>query len=477
MNYLAVDELPARVRVAVLFDHGLFASLVVLVCLTAIPYGTREPWWKAFFICLILAATIAAVVHALFHRLPRLQGKTVLLPIAAMSAFAFLQTLPIPGNADLGLPQPIWKTVSADPYETRFVSLQLLSLGLTLTLLYRYASTERRIKVLIHVVLGIAVVSAIFGILRQATQHEIGFLLPALRVDAGFAQFTNKNHFGFLMEMAFGLGLGMLAGRGINRKHTLVYIAMLLPIWTAVVLSNSRGALLAIIVEVLVVVLLISTVKFESYHRDWFLVRWTRSIAVRGLLLTVLIVGVVAAAIWIGGDRLLTNFEGVGRELSQDKSIPQHGVTRKEIWRASLRTFAAHPILGVGLGGYWIAITAHHEAPGTMTPQEAHNDYLELLASGGIVGFAIAAWLVIAIIRMARQKLRMLNSESEFDNSAWLGAVVGISGIAFHSFFDFGLHAMANALILTVLIVIVTTPMVHTANGSHTMRLDTKETN
>jgi len=30
-----------------------------------------------------------------------------------------------------------------------------------------------------------------------------------------------------------------------------------------------------------------------------------------------------------------------------------------------------------------------HDASGTMTPQEAHNDFFELLASGGIVGAAI----------------------------------------------------------------------------------------
>ena len=57
--------------------------------------------------------------------------------------------------------------------------------------------------------------------------------------------------------------------------------------------------------------------------------------------------------------------------------------------------FAAHPFLGVGLGGYWIGITAYHDASGLMTPQEAHNDYLELLSSGGLIGFAIGVWFVV----------------------------------------------------------------------------------
>ena len=67
--------------------------------------------------------------------------------------------------------------------------------------------------------------------------------------------------------------------------------------------------------------------------------------------------------------------------------------------------FAAHPILGVGLGGYWIGITAYHDASGLMTPQEAHNDYLELLSSGGVIGFAIGVWFVVAVVRAARRNV------------------------------------------------------------------------
>ena len=36
--------------------------------------------------------------------------------------------------------------------------------------------------------------------------------LPLLKPNQGFAQFINKNHFAYLMEMAFGLGIGLLIG-------------------------------------------------------------------------------------------------------------------------------------------------------------------------------------------------------------------------------------------------------------------------
>jgi O-antigen ligase len=114
----------------------------------------------------------------------------------------------------------------------------------------------------------------------------------------------------------------------------------------------------------------------------------------------------------------------------------------------------------VGIGGYWIAITAHHNAPGTMTPQEAHNDYLELLASGGIVGFAIGVWLACVVFKLIRRNLQTGSREA---NAICLASVVGLSGPLLHSIFDFGLHLMINSLVFVILLALAT--MIVQQNG------------
>ncbi|HYJ87572.1 MAG TPA: O-antigen ligase family protein, partial [Pyrinomonadaceae bacterium] len=152
---------------------------------------------------------------------------------------------------------------------------------------------------------------------------------------------------------------------------------------------------------------------------------------------------------------LATQIEESHKEFSADTASRQ-GVSRNEIWRVTLRMFAAHPILGVGMGGYWTAVPEFHDAAGTMRPQEAHNDYLELLASGGLVGAAIAIWFVVAVIRRTRRNLRSTN---RFRRAACFGATIGLIGVAVHSLVDFGLHIMINALIFTTLIVIATSKL------------------
>jgi hypothetical protein len=120
--------------------------------------------------------------------------------------------------------------------------------------------------VLIHVVLGVAVASAFFGILRQTAQLQPGFVLPRTMPGQGYGQFINKNHFALLMEMALGLGLGIGLTRGLTRERVLSYVALLIPIWMGLVLSNSRGGILAMLAQVVVASLLLTSGKVGYGH-------------------------------------------------------------------------------------------------------------------------------------------------------------------------------------------------------------------
>ena len=455
-RFVRDQEQSAGLRIASVLHAGIFGALLGLVVLTAIPYGTAEQWWKATFVCLVFILSVCAILEGLLSGFSRTIRRSVLFPLIALSAFAFLQSIPLaasrgnPGNLSV-VP---WNAVSADPYQTRFVALQFLALAITLLLLYRYASNDRRIHFLISVVIGVALVSALLGILRQTTQHKIGFVLPLMVPGRGYGQFVNKNHFAFLMEMAFGLGLGLVLAGGVKRERVMIYCAALLPIWTGLVLSNSRGGILAMMAQFLVAALLFSNVVRNGEGAGAMrFSRFARSVGLRIVLLTVLLAGLLFGTLWVGGDRLTTSLETVRGELNPAAAGSHEGATRNEIWRATWRMFEAHPILGVGLGGYWIAITAYHDASGTLTPQEAHNEYLELLSSGGLVGLAIGVWFALAVFQSIRENLK---SASRYRRAACFGAALGIAGVAVHSLVDFGLHLIANALVFVVLIMIAT---------------------
>ena len=451
------DRSLLKLRVARILGTTVFGALLCLLVVIAIPYGTSQPWWIAAFVFLIFALAILWLVEGSISQSWFAGSLPVALPLAALSLFAYLQTLPSdrPNRVAGVMSLAPWNAISADPYQTRFFALLLLALTLAGVMFTRYASSERRMRIVINLVILVAVASAVFGILRQTTQHSVGFGLALLSPDSGYGQFINRNHFAYLMEMSLGLILGLILGGGVKRDQALIYLAALLPLWIGLVLCGSRGGLIAMMAQVLVAALLFSVVsrRGRGTERQSKLARLSRSLPVRVGLIAVLAAGVFFGTIWLGGDQLATRIEESRNEISKDASDLRHGVSRNEIWKATWRMFMAHPVLGIGMGGYWAAIPTFHDASGTMTPQEAHNDYLELLVSGGLVGFALGVWFLVVVVKRTRENLAAVN---RFRRAACLGAAIGIAGVAVHSLVDFGLHTIVNALVFTTLVVIAT---------------------
>jgi O-antigen ligase len=164
----------------------------------------------------------------------------------------------------------------------------------------------------------------------------------------------------------------------------------------------------------------------------------------------------VAGVAWLGGDQLSTGVETATIELSHENTAHE-GTRRSDIWRATWRMARAHPLAGAGLGGFWAELPQYHDGSGTSTPQQAHNDYLELLASGGLVAAAILIWFVVSLLRSARSAFQQ---EPGFQRGAALGSILGLIGIAVQSLVEFGLHVTSNALVLMMLLAILSLPRI-----------------
>ncbi|MEP6820678.1 MAG: hypothetical protein ABJA18_14175, partial [bacterium] len=174
------DRSALKLRVARILGTTVFVSLLCLMVIIAIPYGTSQPWWIAAFVSLIFALAILWLVEGWISQSWFADSWPLVLPPAALALFSFLQTLPLGQqiNNPGGISLAPWNAISADPYQTRFFALVLLALTLAGVLLGRYASSEKRMRIVINLVILVAVASAVFGTLRQTTQHSVGFGLP-----------------------------------------------------------------------------------------------------------------------------------------------------------------------------------------------------------------------------------------------------------------------------------------------------------
>jgi O-antigen ligase len=453
---------PSRARA--ILEGTIFYTLLALIVLLATPYGIVNPWRgviETVFECVVFALGVLWMIEGMLTGAWLSRRHLLLLPLIVLIVFAYAQTVSM-GSASVpaGISVPIWQTISFDPYETRLMVLKLLAYALTLGLLLRYTSSPGRFRVLVFLIIGIGVASALFAILRQTTQRGApDFIFPFVRLDRGYGQFVNRNHFAYLMEMALGLALGLIVGGGVRRDRALIYLAAAVPVWTSLVLSNSRGGILSMLCQLLLLALMFSAVRkaerVEAKDVDTFsrLARIGGSRIFRLTLGACLLAATLIGIVWVGGEQIVKRFETMPDEVASEIQEDNSGVRRKEIWAATWRMIKEHPLAGVGFGGYWTAIPQYHDASGKMTPQQAHNDYLELLASGGLIGVLLGGWFVFLFIKLARERLRSIDP---FRRAACFGAITGLFGIAVHSLVDFGLHIPVNALVCLTLIAIAT---------------------
>jgi len=463
-----------RESAARLAGRVIFYGALLLVALSAVPYGSIEPWWANIFSACVYALGALWAVESLLtgglrlRRMPWL----LLLPSIALALLSLIQTIPLArdGQGAGGVTTALRTAISADPFETYDFALRLLALTLLGAILLRFTVSRRRLTAVVLTVVLVGTLSALFGLVRQALQTaEMGFVLPSLPRGIGYGQIISRNQFAFMMEMSLGLSLGLAASRAGRYATRLFYIALALPVCAALILANSRGGILTMLCQLLFLSALVAPTWFgrrraRVEHRGVDSVdskaRRVRSravsLAARAFVAVAIVSIVSVAVVWVGGERVVSNLSTVGEELgaqAQEETATRWNTRRVDIWRATWKMFKENPIAGVGFGGYWAAIPQYHDASGEYIPQQAHNDYLEILASGGVIGALIFVSFVLVFLRRALETLR---SENTLRRAACAGALTALFGVAVHSLFDFGLHMTANAALFVALIVVVT---------------------
>jgi hypothetical protein len=126
---------------------------------------------------------------------------------------------------------------------------------------------------------------------------------------------------------------------------------------------------------------------------------------------------------------------------------------RRRVWSATWRMVHDFRLTGVGIGSYVRGMSVYQETPYAFYFNHAHNEYLQLLAEGGIL---LAVPIVVAMAAGARLVVRGLASDRT--SFFWIraGAAAGLLAVATQSIWDTGAARPANATLLAVVAAIAT---------------------
>jgi len=154
-------------------------------------------------------------------------------------------------------------------------------------------------------------------------------------------------------------------------------------------------------------------------------------------------IGVLWGA-WKGLDPVIERWGTADQAIMQSRGI---------LWETTRPLVNDFPLTGTGLGTYELAYRSYQpESLGTAVYDHAHNDYLQVLAETGWIGFVL--WLAFFVIFLARVIVRWVRNQDPYAVAIGAGGIAATMAILVHSFGEFNLQIPANALLLFIIMAI-----------------------
>ena len=372
------------------------------------------------------------------------------IPIALLIFLGLFQLLPIgdPGVGVGSMDIPPSGALSLDPFATRLFVVRLMSCLIFFAAALVYIDTQKRAGRLAVAIIIFGSLIAFFGILQRLAAPEAIYGMRPTPQAIPFGPFINQHHFAGFMEMTSGLVFGLLLGPGMKRDWKAFLLIGAIVMSIALVFTGSRGGVISfagvLVFAVAASYLLHGKSGGRSSEESTGAAR-SFAVLIAGAGLALLIVGLVFYL--GGGDSML-------RSLGFQQMQTDVTSGRMHYWQVAFEVFKANPIFGAGLDAFGNAFTRYDTLSGAFRIEQAHNDYLQMLADGGVFGFVcLIAFLGILFRNGIRN---IIADHSDLGRSISIGALAGCFGIAIHSFFDFPLRTPSNALFFLLLAVLAT---------------------
>ena len=473
-------DFPIRPEAAPLVSQSVFAAMwwfapatVSLVAWGVLAFGGEYAW--AYARLLVFSATIG--VLGLAAPAAAQESRAVALSLGSIAAAAGLQLVPLPAPVLAALspvrlvedyPALLAATVpaAAAPEQAAGRAWWPISVGPSRTLLgvaflaalslfflgCRRALTSVRASAVARGVAPLGLLVALVAIVQEASRSPLvyGVWWPRKVESLPAAPLINENHLAGWLVMALALALGHLCGGLAMGRFAAVRGWRRRLLW-----FGSRGGSEALVVGLSVSVMAVAVIVTLSVSgivclaAVCFVFWWRvtrRSGGARGRLpaaAAVIALPLLAVA-WVG-------FDVVGDELAMASWSDVGG--RAAIWRDTGRIVRDFPLTGTGLNTYGIVMLAYQTGDPDVHVVEAHNDYLQLAAEGGVL---LGLPILIAVAVFAREVRSRFREAADDLRIHWLrvGAVAGLLALAVQSLVDFSLQMPGNAVLFALLMAI-----------------------
>ncbi|RKX42871.1 MAG: hypothetical protein DRP64_09090 [Verrucomicrobia bacterium] len=342
--------------------------------------------------------------------------------------------------------------VSIIPYEAK---LRMLLIGLFVGAYYLWGNSFalfRRSRTVLGWVMLFALLGCFYGLVNFFKQPEMVLWVERYAPYAGrlCSTYICPNHFAHLLQMLlpFCLAFLVIPRAGMPLRILSFYcIAVYLP---TIYFTESRAGMLGSIAALGVTACLLA-------------LRRSRKLFLLLMVVVPLFSTILLAGAWNYSEMFKRRMTPVVDFLADAKAEGFANTNTRDFrpltWLDSIDMVKAKPMTGFGPASYRYAFPEHRNrcTVNRMVTGHPHNEYLEIAAEYGLVGFGLfaLAWCY-GLIRLLVFSLKTPNQHHAFMAMAFLGTA---AGTMLHSFFDFQMHIFQNALVFSLLAAIAAGPI------------------
>lgn len=413
-----------------------FFLICALVVFTTLAYGTVHSQIIIVFYVVTACLALLWVADCVANKTFRISRHLLQVPLVLLGFYALIQVIPFGSYADASGIASIPRTISADPFATQVTALHIFALCIFFAATLVFLESASRLRRLATMLTIFGFVYAFYAILQSVLSPEAiyGVYKPQA---LPFGSFVNRNDFAAVIVMLVSVPLGLLFTGAIARDKKLLYVVAIALMGTSLLLCNSRGGLVAIFAEIIFLLILTTRTKGK------------KNFALKLALSLLLIVGGIAGAVFVGGETSLSRIAESAKEID----APPETTTRFHMWGVTMKVIADNLPLGAGLGAFPQIYPKFDTLGGYQRVEQAHNDYLQILADAGIVGLILGGVFLFVFFR---QGVASSSADNNFRKGIAVGCFAGCFGILVHSVFDFVLHITAiSVMFVTMLAMLV----------------------
>lgn len=434
-----------------------YRIFIFLLIFSPLAFGTVSTWSLTLMEALSIGAVILLFISLWLNDRTIYQAPGTLL-IIFFPAYIMLQLIPLPAglvklispstyslySETIGIIDPVqWVSLSINKKATLAELFRYTSYAGFYLLTVQLLSHRSLLKKTLNYLAIFAAILSVTAILQRFTSSGKIYWFYKTPT-AFFGPYFNNNHYAGLMEMIFPVIFSLflfykpsVSYPSLREKvveffshirtseHILLGFSALL-VALSVFLSLSRGGIISLCVSAGFCFLMITLKQ--------------RAIRSAGNTVFLLVFILLISVGWFGWKPIFKEF---------DKTIDEKGEiteNRPVYWKDSVNAFKNFPATGTGMGTFGNIYPRFQSKSFGRRLTHTHNDYLEFLVNGGIVGFLLFFGFPATIIYKTYKVF--LKRREPYSIFIYMGSISGIFAILLHSITDFNLQIGANGLYL-----------------------------